>query len=471
MDFVLGVSMAPETIRLVVIEGQDADGVTVEQDEFEVAAGGVSATTGAIDQVMAAVGGTREGALEGGHRLASTGITCTNPVLAGALRDAMTDRDVEGVMLVAPLLAAAALAQTVGSALDYEQIAMLFVEPESATLAVVDVGDGSIVDLHRHRVTAPGAPHDVRAAELATMVAGMDARGSWADGVFLVGCGTDIVDLKPALEAATPLAVTAPEEPDMALARGAALASANAPLFSSSTVALAYALDPGTGEMSPRAFSLVSHDAWDDADSRTGALAYSAVEDHTGVPGVKRPRKRWPMALAGSALTAIVAVVLGVVFVSLTSDHRLSAVQNNPRVGVAVPPNPAPAQAPSAAPQAQLPAPSPAPPPAPAPAPPTQAEAAAPAPTPTQRPTPHTQVIPAPAAPVYRAPTQPAPRYVPPTQPEAPAPYSPPQYVPPPQAPAPAPVQQPSQPPVTMYLHLPFVTVPIPINPPHPPAQ
>ena len=190
VDFVLGVSMAPETIRLVVIEGQDADGVTVEQDEFEVAAGGVSATTGAIDQVMAAVGGTREGALEGGHRLASTGITCTNPVLAGALRDAMTDRDVEGVMLVAPLLAAAALAQTVGSALDYEQIAMLFVEPESATLAVVDVGDGSIVDLHRHRVTAP---HDVRAAELATMVAGMDARGSWADGVFLVGCGTDIV--------------------------------------------------------------------------------------------------------------------------------------------------------------------------------------------------------------------------------------------------------------------------------------
>jgi hypothetical protein len=468
VDFVLGVSMAPETIRLVVIEGQDADGVTVEQDEFEVAAGGVSATTGAIDQVMAAVGGTREGALEGGHRLTSTGVTCTNPVLARALRDAMTDRDVQGVMLVAPLLAAAALAQTVGGALDYEHIAMLFVEPESATLAVVDVGDGSIVDLHRHRVSAPGAPHDVRAAELAAMVAGMDARGSWADGVFLVGCGTDIVGLKPALEVATPLAVTAPEEPDMALARGAALASANAPLFSSSTVALAYALDPATGEMSPRAFSLVSHDAWDDADSRTGALAYSAVEDDTGVLRVQRPRKRWPMVLAGSALTAIVAVVVGVVFVSLTSDHRLSAVQSNPRVGVAAPPNPVPAQAPSAAPQAQVPAPSPAPPPPPAP-PPTQPEVAAPAPTPTQRPTPHTQVIPAPAAPVYRAPTQPAPQYVPPTRPQAPAPapYSPPQYVPPPQAPAP--VQQPSQPPITMYLHLPFVTVPIPINPPHPP--
>jgi hypothetical protein len=387
----------------------------------------------------------------------------------------MADRDVEDVMLVAPLLAAATLAQTVGSALSYEHIAMLFVEPESATLAVVDVGDGSIVDLHRHRVAAPGAPPEVRAAELATMVAGLDARGSWADGVFLVGCGTDIVDLKPALEAATPLQVTAPEEPDMALARGAALASANAPLFSSSTVALAYALDPGTGEMSPRAFSLVSDDVWDDADSRTGALAYSALDEPRGVFRENRPRKRRPMLLAGSALAAIAAVVVGVVFVSLTADHRLSAVQNNPRVGVAGPANPVPAQAPSAPPEAQVPAPSPAPPP-PAPAPPTQTEAAAPAPapapTPTQRPTPHTQVIPAPAAPVYRAPTQPAPQYVPPTQPQAPAPAapppSPPQYVPTAQPQAPAPVQ-PRQPPITMYLHLPFVTVPIPINPPQPP--
>ncbi len=86
------------------------------------------------------------------------------------------------------------------------------------------------------------------------MVAGLDARGSRADGVFLIGCGADIVSIKPALEAVTSLQVSAPEEPDMALARGAALASANAPLFASSTAALAYALDPATGEMSPGRF-------------------------------------------------------------------------------------------------------------------------------------------------------------------------------------------------------------------------
>jgi len=218
VDIVRGVSMAPTTVRLLLIEGVDADGVTIEEDTFDV---GDPAASGAVEQVIAAIDGTRE-----------------------------------GVMLVSPLLAAAALAQAVGQAIGYEHIAMLFVEPDHATLAVVEVSDGSIVDLHR-RVLAnarPEAPREALAAELATILAALDARGSWADGVFLIGCGTDIVSIKPALEAVTPLDVTAPEEPDMALARGAALASANAPLFASSTAALAYALDPDTGEIpSPRA--------------------------------------------------------------------------------------------------------------------------------------------------------------------------------------------------------------------------
>ena len=69
--------------------------------------------------------------------------------------------------------------------------------------------------------------------------------------MFVVGSGIDIPLIKPALEAATTLPLAAPEEPETALARGAALASANAPLFSSSTAAQAYAQDPGTGEVTP----------------------------------------------------------------------------------------------------------------------------------------------------------------------------------------------------------------------------
>ncbi|OBG77012.1 hypothetical protein A5700_20615, partial [Mycobacterium sp. E1214] len=349
VDIVLGVSVAPDTVRLVVIEGQNADGVTVDQDEFEVA-------DDAVERVVAAIGGTREGAADGGYQLATTGITWTDPATAGALRDAIAAHDVGSVMLVSPLLAAAALAQTVGAALGYRHIAMLFVEPEAATLAVVDVGDGSIVDLHRHQVAAAEA--GAQAAQLATMVAALDARGSGADGVFLVGCGADIVGLKPALEAATSLLLTAPEEPDLALARGAALASANAPLFASTTAALAYALDPGTGEMNPRQLAPAYLDVWGNADVTAGALAYSAVDDEDQhAPGVDRRRR------ASGVLAGVAAVAAAAALVSLSSDRPAIPAPHRPSVTAASPVSQLPAAAPSAPPQVLVPAPSPPPPP------------------------------------------------------------------------------------------------------------
>ena len=360
MDIVLGVSVAPRTVRLVAIEGRDADGVTVEQEEFEV---GADRPADAVDRVIDAIGGTREGVIEGGHRLSSTGVTWTNPADVAALRDAINTSDLGNVMLVAPLLAAAALAQTVGYALAYEHIAMLFVESGSATLAVVEVADGSIVDLHRRRITV--APGGAAASELASMVAGLDAGGSGADGVFLVGGGADIVSLKPTIEAATSLRVTGPEEPDMALARGAALASANAPLFASSTAALAYALDPGTGELSPPALGLTYLDSWGDGGTGTGVRAYSALADEADDDGTA-PRRSRAMLLASGALAGIAAVVAGVVLVTLTSDQPTRAGGHNSGASVATPGIQLPAPPPSNPPQAQLPAPST---PAPAPTP------------------------------------------------------------------------------------------------------
>ena len=279
--------------------------------------------------------------------------------------------------------------------------------------------------------------------------------GSRADGVFLIGCGTDIVPIKPALEAVTALEVTASEEPDMALARGAALASANAPLFASSTAALAYALDPGTGEMNPRALSATYLDVCGNAALGSGALAYSAIEDDEGD---QTRRGRRMSLLAGSALAAISAIVAGALVVSLTSDRPTSAVRrHNPRVSVATPAKQVPAQLPSPLP----------------PAPSTEVAAAPPVPPPAEQPAPPTQVNRAPATPVHRAPPQRAPEYVP-TPAQRAAPEPPPAAPPPPPpaaapAPPPAAPAQPRLPPMTMYLHLPFVTVPIPINPPPPP--
>jgi len=36
MDTVLGVSMAPTAVRMVLVEGENGDGATVDEDDFAV---------------------------------------------------------------------------------------------------------------------------------------------------------------------------------------------------------------------------------------------------------------------------------------------------------------------------------------------------------------------------------------------------------------------------------------------------
>jgi hypothetical protein len=440
VDIVLGVSMAPTTVRMVLVEGENADGVTVEEDTFEVVATDGAATSGAPEQVIAAILGTREGAAEGGYRLMSTGVTWTEPTEVGALRDALAFREMRSVMLVSPLLAAAALTQTVGDAMGYEYTA-----------------------LHCARRSAEAV------TELAAMVAALDGLESRPDGVFVVGCGVDIVPIKPQLEATVSIPVSAPEEPDMALARAAALASANAPLFASSTAALAYAQDPGTGEVNPNVFAPAYLDVSANARLGDSALAYSALADEEGDEGLRATR---PFLLASSGVAAAILIGVVALAISLVADVGPTVGHRTSPPGNVVPTKQVPAPPSAHAPAVAAPG-SSAPPAAPPPS-------AAPPPPPPQtitEPTPVVHQLPQRAVtpnPVYRVPTRQAPVYVPPpAADEAPppaAPPPPPAAPPPPQAAAPPPAPpQPRLPPMVVYLHLPFVTVPIPINPPPPP--
>jgi hypothetical protein len=421
LDTVLGVSMAPTAVRLVLVEGENGDGATVDEDNFHVAADDEAATVTAADQVVSAILGTRESAAEGGYQLASTGVTFTDPIDAAALRDALAAHKVENVMLVSAFLAAAALAQTVGHQTNYARTALLYIEPDTATLAVVDSADGSVTDVHREAL-----PDDDEAAvtQLAAMVSGVETLATRPDAVFVVGSGVDIPMIKSALEAATTLPLTAPEEPDTALARGAALASANAPLFASSTAALAYAQDPGTGAIDPFAVA----PGYLEADAGADALAYSAVADdsyeaYTGEHAAAARlgagySERGSFRLVGSALAAIFIVGVAALVVSLAIAIRPTAgVRPDPEHHVVAPTQAVPAPA------------------APAPAP------AAPAPAPVEAPAPAPEVGPAPV-PEAQVPA-PAPVAVAPAPvPEAPAPAP----APPPLAPLPVPIPLPLPP-------------------------
>jgi hypothetical protein len=468
MDIVLGVSMAPTSVRMLLVEGENADGVTIEDNQFDIADDDAAATLSAADQVISAILGTREGATEAGHALTSTGVTWTDPVDAAGLHEALATRKIENVMLVSAFMAAAALAQSVGNTVGDHYTALLFLERDTATLAVVDSADGAISDVHKELIPGDSV------AELAGMLAGLDELETQPQSVFIVGTGVDVAAIKPQLETLTALPVTAAEEPETALAWGAALASANAPLFASSTAALAYAQDPGTGAVDPFAVSpgyLAAPDVPFGTELGEEDLAYSAVPDeeaevHTVAQDViteehldHEPERR-PLVLVGSILAVVFVAAALSLEVALALGIRPSvALLPRPLQNLIIQ-APAPAAAPAnvQVPEANhliAPAIAPAPANAPIPAPRPAAAALVPAAPP----------IPVPAAPPVPV-AAPAPVIVPlplPIPVRAPEPVH--------AAPLPVPVHVPSPPPpvhLPQPVHLPSPQSPVgvPVLPP-----
>ena len=297
--------MAPTAVRMALVEGEDADGVIVEEDSFRLARD--TASTCASDRVIAAILGTREGAADAGLRLSSIGVSWTDQIQAAALRDALAARKVENVMLVSAFLAAVAMGQAVGGSVGYERTGVLFVEPDSATLAVVATADGSLCDVRRLQLAADD---DTAIAELAELVAGADTMRARPDGFFVIGAGVDVPLIKPALDAATSLTVSVPEEHEMALARGAALASGNSPLFASTTAALAYAQDPAGSE-----------------ETGVNDLAFSAELDED----TETPEKRRPSLLVGSGLAVVGIAAVIALEVALAINIRPTMVALQPK--------------------------------------------------------------------------------------------------------------------------------------------
>ena len=489
MDIVLGVSMAPTSVRMLLVEGENADGVTIEDNQFDIADDDDAATLSAADQVISAILGTREGATEAGHALTSTGVTWTDPVDAAGLHEALATRKIENVMLVSAFMAAAALAQTVGNTVGDHHTALLFLERDTATLAVVDSADGAISDVHKELIPGDSV------AELAGMLAGLDELETQPQSVFIVGTGVDVAAIKPQLETLTALPVTAAEEPETALAWGAALASANAPLFASSTAALAYAQDPGTGAVDPFAVSpgyLAAPDVPFGTELGEEDLAYSAVPDeeaevHTVAQDViteehldHEPERR-PLVLVGSILAVVFVAAALSLEVALALGIRPSvALLPRPLQNLIIQ-APAPAAAPAnvQVPEANhliapaiAPAPAHAPIPAPRPAAPALVPAAPPIPVPAAPPVPVAApapvVVPLPLPIPVRAPepVHAAPLPVPVHVPSPPAPVHLPQpvHLPSPQPPVGVPVQPP------IHLPIPLPVQGVPGLPGHMPA-
>jgi len=87
METAHGISIAPATVRMALVEGEIANGVAVDEENVERTGAGGPATRHRPDQVIAAILRTRPGAAESSYQPPSSGITFTDPAEAAALRD------------------------------------------------------------------------------------------------------------------------------------------------------------------------------------------------------------------------------------------------------------------------------------------------------------------------------------------------------------------------------------------------
>ncbi len=313
MDVVLGVSVTTAAVSMVLIEGEKADGVSVESATLDTVAVGGAVKASPSEQISAAILATQRNALSNGHHLVATGVTWVDEQALETMSDSVAARDLHNVVLMTEQNAVGALAQTIGRALGYHTTAVILMNPDTATLSLVDSDDGSIVEVRTCSLNRAKATDFLPA-----MAASLETRSPRAGGVFVVGSASWVTSVKSSLERLIPQPVIVPEEPELALARGAALAAANAPVAEASTCGLAYSQDPD--ELAPVKLA--------DADTQAAPLDYIRSDDvmcstHRGAdPRVRvraDPRARMPIGSAAAA-----ALVTGAVTVAMLVAANVS---------------------------------------------------------------------------------------------------------------------------------------------------
>jgi hypothetical protein len=220
VDAVLGLSVTPSAVGLVLVEGQDADGATMDGEAFEVGMRGRGSALQTSEQAAAAVRRSEAIAATRGHRLHSIGVTWSDDANteASLLLKSLTDSGFDNVVPVRLPEATEALARGIAEVIGYGTTAVCVLEPDTVIALIVHLRDGAVQTSVNRRI--------VTEDDLIRWLSSLFTRADWQpEALVLVGSGGDD-ELMPILESALSVPVFAPAEAQLALARGAALASA-----------------------------------------------------------------------------------------------------------------------------------------------------------------------------------------------------------------------------------------------------
>jgi hypothetical protein len=339
LDTVFGLSLTSTGVGWVLVEGPAADGAIVDHEEFAVQSGGGSRAAGTATQVAAAVQRAEESATADGGRLRSIGVTWSDDAAAGAalLIEQLTAAGFDNIVPVRWIDAAETLARGLAPVVGYDNTAVCVLAQESTTVVMIDTCDGDA------RTAVKGLKGGSE-GQLRWVTQLFDRDGWRPGGVVLVGSGAELDGLSSKLNDALPLPVFAQSGVELAVARGAALASVQ---------------DAGLSDTPWSVSATETHEAVGGAGSRarsyTGAMA----------------------ALVAASVTLVGSLSLAV-GLRLTPDEsgtaddvqasgRVVHAQPAPRVAVVPIAPPAPAPPPAAEPRPAAPAPAAAQPSAPLP--------------------------------------------------------------------------------------------------------
>ncbi len=223
MDTVLGLSLTSTSVGWVLVDGHEADGAILDHDEFTAPAGGGTSAVRTSRQVAAAVSRAEAAASARDRRLHTIGMTWSDDAAAGAalLVETLTAAGFDNVVPVRTVAAAETLAQGLAPVVGYDKTVVCVLERAAATVVTVDAGAEEI----RTAATTLADGSD----DLLELLSRMFANDDWQpDCVVVVGSEVGSEELASQLHDALPVPVFAQSGAELALARGAALASAHA---------------------------------------------------------------------------------------------------------------------------------------------------------------------------------------------------------------------------------------------------
>jgi hypothetical protein len=226
---VLGLSMTSTSVGWAILDGQGGDAITLDHDAFDVQSG---AGLGDMSQHAAAARGAHAIATTSGHTVGSVRVTWSQDVEASAtaLLKSLADLGFDNVFAIPLSQATRTWAIEAGRANEHHKTALCILEPGTATVMVVATGAGSV----RTAVTNTRE----RATDLVDWLTTIFNRDGWLpECLYLVGSHDDLDAVTAPISDSLPIPVFDSFDSQLALARGAALATVSQVTAVSSPVA------------------------------------------------------------------------------------------------------------------------------------------------------------------------------------------------------------------------------------------